>query len=221
MRFGRGWVVAAAVAAAGCGATGDPQPGADTFQAYEEVGAAMSEAVVAYAAEAADMPDTATCERVHAGYDGEMARLRERMRDGCGELDGCEGAGDRLRDQERLRDASCVADAIEAELGVHARDACSSGDPARDEEEAARHVRTMAALMEHQRVRLHEAACADDGTGTSGCTFVCERTMDGGFHFDGAPWSPGTVPPGGTPDPAAPWPHPCGDGTCDGSCHSP
>lgn len=220
MRLGRGFMMAAAMAAAACGESDGTQPGADAFRAYEEVGTAMSAAVAAYAVESADLPDVATCERVQGGYDGDMTRLRERMRDSCGELDGSDGAGDRMRERMRLRDASCVADAIQAELEVHARAACNAGSAAGDQEEAARHVRTMAGLMEHQRVRLREAACADGSMMGEG-TFACERTMEGGFRFDGAPWEPGTVPPGGTPDPTDAWPHPCGDGTCDGACQAP
>jgi len=219
MRIERGWVIAAALAVSACG-SGDSQGGGE-FQAYEEAGAAMSAAVVAYGEDAAELPDAATCQRIHGAYDGTMAQLHERLRDGCGELDGRDGMGDRMgmHEQERVRDAGCVADAITAELGFHAGMACTAGDLAGDEAEAARHVRTMAVLMAHQRVRLQEAACTGETTGED--TFTCERAADGTFRFDGMPWAPGEVPPGGTPDPTAEWPHPCGDGVCDGSCPSP
>lgn len=218
MRLNRFLAVAGAAVVSACGA-GTDMDGGDlaALQDYQAVGAELSTVVTAYGTATAALADPAECEALHADYADHAHQLATRMRDSGETMEGHMAS----RGSVGAGDTTCGADAVLAELERHHGAACTGADVDTDEQEAARHVATMTALMEHQRVRYEEAGARMGMMGPSGGgTFTCERHGDGSFEMDGHHWEPGTVPGDGTPTPEPmPWPMPCGDGTCDGDHH--
>jgi hypothetical protein len=215
MRPNRLLALAGAAVLSACGAGAGTDDGElAALQDFQAVGAELSTVVATYGTAAAALADPAECAPLHAGYADHAGRLAARMREAGEAMErhmashGSMGPGD----------TTCGADAVLAELERHRAAACTGPDVDADGQEAARHVATMAALMEHQRVRYEEAGARMGMMGPSGDgTFTCERREDGSFEMDGRPWEPGTSPCDGAQEPApAPWPMPCGDGVCDG-----
>lgn len=227
MRLNRFVAVAGTAIVTACGAGTGIDGDADlaALQSYQALGTELSTVVSTYGTSTAAISDPAECDALHADYAGRASELAGRMREAGAAMQGHMASHGSVA----AGDMICGADAVHAELERHHAAACTGGDVDADREEAARHVATMTALMEHQRVRYEEAGAGMGMMSESGDdTFTCERHDDGSFMMDGHHWEPGTVPASGegeptpTPDPIptpAPWPMPCSDGHCDGDHH--
>jgi hypothetical protein len=199
-----------AVAATACGgATSGTSPSSSTVQAYQAVGQDMANAITAYHVETSTMADPAACQAAWETYDAAMAGMVDRMQQMSALMD--QHMGD--YGHTGPADVTCVTNAMAAEFERHATVACAANDVSADRAEAAEHVTTMTAWMEHQRVRYEDVASTMGMMSpNSETTWTCQQNADGSFTMGDDTWTPGTsMPTGPNPeDPTpTPWP-PCG-----------